>query len=235
MASSAVIFDVDGTLVDTNELHALAWQRAFEQEVGQRPELSRILLNIGMGGDRLVPAVVGEALEQSHGDALRDAESRHFERLLELAPKRVFPEVERLLEELRRRGLPVALATSSQKANFERLLGAFGLDLPRRVSTVITADDVASSKPAPDLICKAVSALGVEPARCLMVGDTPYDGEAARAAGVAFVGVRSGGWSDEALRAAGARLTVADTGELVRSLDRVLALEAPDLGTQRSP
>ena len=61
MASSAVIFDVDGTLVDTNELHALAWQRAFEQEVGQRPELSRILLNIGMGGDRLVPAVVGVA------------------------------------------------------------------------------------------------------------------------------------------------------------------------------
>jgi HAD superfamily hydrolase (TIGR01549 family) len=223
MAIEVVIFDVDGTLVDSNDLHARAWQRAFDAS-GYDLDYARIRAHIGMGGDKLVPALIGDEAEARAGKQLRAEQTRQFEALLDDPdePKRLFPRVIELLSALKKRGVRAAIATSAESEKLERIQQKFGLDLNGKVDETVTASGVSESKPAPDLVCAALDQLAIRPEQAVMVGDTPYDANACRAAHVACIGVRSGGWSDTLLRAAGAAITYADTGELLASLDQAL-------------
>lgn len=225
MAIELAIFDVDGTLVDSNDLHALAWLSAIEAR-GHHAAYETVRAHIGMGGDKLVPSILGEEVEEREGDALRELQDRYFEELMadESRPKRAFPGVLELFSALRQRGLKIALATSGEREKLELVQRAFAIDLTANVDETVTASAVEESKPAPDLVCAALAQTRVKAKRAVMVGDTPYDANACRSAGVACIGVRSGGWSDTLLRAAGAVVTYADAGDLLDHLDDALAI-----------
>jgi phosphoglycolate phosphatase-like HAD superfamily hydrolase len=119
--------------------------------------------------------------------------------------------------------LRIALATSAKMDYLDATLESAHLDLKLVVQEIVTADDAASSKPAPDIVVADVQKLGLAPDQCVMVGDTPHDGEACGRAGVPFIGLRCGGWSAEALRAAGARSVWTDPVDLLEHLDAALA------------
>jgi HAD superfamily hydrolase (TIGR01549 family) len=204
-----VILDVDGTLVDSNYHHALAWSRAFRRH-GHDVELWRIHRAIGMGGDKLVAHVAGDAVEQSEGDELRDAWTAEFDGLI--AEVRPFEGARPLLEAVKELGLNVVLASSGQPKHVEAFLDLFG---GRSVADAwTTSDDVEESKPAADLLAVALEKVGGR--RGLMVGDATWDAEAAVAGGLPAVGVRTGGFSDAELREAGA-IEVFDGPSALRS------------------
>jgi HAD superfamily hydrolase (TIGR01509 family) len=230
MALDAVIFDIDGTLIDSNGAHVEAWGRAFVHFAYAIP-CDRIAVEIGKGGDQLVPSVLGEAAEERHGEALRKAQREEFLGIARSRQLPVFPGVRALLDTLRRRGLRTALATSSNEEHLEGLLQSAGLDLRKCVDLLVTADDAEASKPAPDLVTAAVERLGLSPAQCAMVGDTIYDAEACKGAGVVCLGVLSGGNTASALLAAGARSVWRDAADLLAHLDDVLQRASP--GTAR--
>ena len=195
MAEAAVL-DVDGTLVDASYHHALAWYRAFREHDIVLP-VWRLHRHVGMGGDKFVPAVAGEEVEERLGDELRDRWEQLFDELIdEVAPLEGAHE---LIADLKERGLAVVLASSS----IERHLDHF-LDLldARDLVEWTTKDDVESSKPEPDLVAVALEKAGTNDA--VMVGDAPWDVEAARNAGLETVCVLTGGYSEQELRGAGA-------------------------------
>jgi HAD superfamily hydrolase (TIGR01509 family) len=222
MAIAAVIFDVDGTLVDTNFVHVEAWQRALRRYGYAVPD-AQVADEVGKGGDHLEPAVIGDAEDARHGDELREAHGEEFLHLIGLRPVRSFPGVDALFDALQARGLRLALATSGKMPYLDATLESAHLGVKLLVAEIVTADDVASSKPAPDLVEVAVRKLALTPAQCAMVGDTPHDGEACRRAGVSFIGLRCGGWSEDTLRQAGATSTWADPVDLLQHLDGALA------------
>jgi HAD superfamily hydrolase (TIGR01509 family) len=223
MALDGMIFDVDGTLVDTNRCHVEAWVRAFAAR-GYRIPVHRISLEIGKGGDHLVPSVLGPGTAEREGKALRDAQKAFF---LEIAAHErfaVFPAVPELFRALRDRGIRTALATSSDDVQFDATLRSARIDLRALADEVVTKSADASSKPDPDVVEAAVEALELEPDQCAMVGDTIFDAEACRRAGVVCLGVLSGGTPADALVGAGARAVWRDTGHLLAELDRALEL-----------
>jgi HAD superfamily hydrolase (TIGR01509 family) len=228
MTIRGIIFDLDGTLVDTNRHHVEAWRRAF-QRFGFEIPVERIIPEIGKGGDKLVPSILGEEDERRLGDALRQAQKEEFLAIAQRERFRVFPCVPELLQTLRERGIRTALATSSDDRHLDATLASAGCDLRHLVDVVVTKSDAPSSKPAPDLVVAAVEELGPPPAECAMVGDTIYDGQACQSAGVVFFGVLSGGTSEAALRQAGARGVWRDVAHLLSDLDR--ALEIASLAT----
>ena len=195
MADTA-IFDVDGTLVDTNYQHALAWHRAFRRYGITRP-LWRIHRGIGMGGDLFVPEVAGEDVEEEHGDALRDAWVEEFDELIgEGAP---FEGAHDLLADVKDRGFKLVLASSGKTQHVEAFLDLIdGKDL---ADAWTTSDDAETSKPAPDIVSTALSK--VEGASGVMLGDSVYDAIAAGKLGVPTLGLRTGGFSTEELTDAG--------------------------------
>jgi HAD superfamily hydrolase (TIGR01509 family) len=224
MPADAVIFDLDGTLIDVNLAHLEAWRRAFAANGYDVPR-ERILPEVGKGGDLLVPAILGADVNESLDRRIREAHGEEF--LATAARERfpVFPAVEELLLELRRRGIPTALATSSDDRYVDATMRSAGRDLREHFAVATTKDDADASKPRPDIVVAAVERLGVDAHSCVMLGDTRHDGTACRAAGVAFVGLLCGGTSDErALRDAGARLVLEDPAEALARLDEVLAL-----------
>lgn len=194
---TAAIVDIDGTLVDSNYQHALAWCRAL-REVGVSVELWRLHRHVGMGGDQLVSAVAGEEVERRHGDAAREAESRHYAAMIdEVVP---LPGATGLLRALARRMRAVVLASSAPAGDAERyvdMVGARGL-----VTGWTTSDDVAASKPEPDLMRVALEMAGGGPA--VVIGDSVWDHLAAGRAGLPSVGVLTGGTGAGELVAAGA-------------------------------
>lgn len=224
---AALLFDLDGTLVDTNELHAEAWVRTLAAH-GFRIPVDRIRPEIGKGGDQLVPAVLGPAADAEHGDALREGVGEAYRRLVAERGVRLYPGVVALLDALRARGIRTALATSSDGAQLDATLAAAGVDLRTHVDATVTKADVAASKPEPDVVLAAVEKLGLGPAECALVGDTPYDAIAARRAGVVTLGVTSGGIFDERqLIAGGARRVWRDAAQLHAELDEVLRVASP--------
>jgi HAD superfamily hydrolase (TIGR01509 family) len=224
---SALLFDLDGTLVDSNGHHVESWVRAFAR-FGYRVEADRIGPEIGKGGDQLVPDVLGPTAEKRDGERLRAAVGEEYTRLTKERPLRLFDGAVELLQELRRRGVRTALATSSAEEHLEATFASAGLDLREHVDVVVHKGDVERSKPAPDVVAVAVRKLGCSAAECAIVGDTPHDIVAARRAGVVGLGVLCGGLNDErTLIAAGARRVWRDPAQLLAELDEALRVASP--------
>ena len=207
----SVILDVDGTLVDTNYHHALCWARAF-REHGIVLPLWRLHRGVGMGGDKYVEAMAGPAVEERLGDVLRERWAALFDALLhEIEPLDGAREVLRALKE---DGRAVVLASSSIERHLDRFLDVLGArDL---VDAWTTKDDVERSKPDPDLVAAALAKAGTGDA--VMVGDTPWDVEAAQRAGIETICVLTGGFSEAELRQAGAADVVESIAELAGRL-----------------
>jgi HAD superfamily hydrolase (TIGR01509 family) len=194
----AAILDLDGTLVDTNYQHALAWYRAFRQSDVHLP-VWRIHRAIGMGGDQLVPHVLGDRAEEM-GDAVRAAEhALYLDVIAEVEP---FDGARELIAALKDRGWTVVLASSAKARELDHYLDL--LDARGLVDAWTSSADVERTKPAPDLVAVALEKAGAEAADAVMVGDTTWDVEAARRAGVPTVAVLTGGFSEAELREAGA-------------------------------
>jgi HAD superfamily hydrolase (TIGR01549 family) len=206
------VIDVDGTLVDTNYHHALAWSRAFRRHDLTVP-LWRLHRAIGMGGDKLVGAVAGDDVEDRLGDALRDAWVEEFAPLLaEIQP---LPGVAELLAEIRRRGFRIVLASSGRKDHVDHYLALF--DGRELADGWTTSADVEQTKPAPDLLEVAVDRVGGR--RAAVVGDSVWDFYAAARIGAPGYAVRTGGFSPDELRAAGALEVVDSPAQLCERLD----------------
>ncbi len=226
MALDAIIFDVDGTLVDSNELHVEAFVRTFAN-YGYKVFPDRIAIEIGKGGDNLVPSILGPAADKKDGDSIREQEPKEFARLAQQRKIAVFPKVRELLGEVRRRGLKVVIATSSGKKQLDILTQWSGLDVAAEADVLVTADDAPSSKPAPDLIVTAVKKSGLSPAQCVMIGDTQWDAHSAKHAGVVCLGLRCGGNSVETLMQAGARRVYSDLADVLTHFDEALSIASP--------
>jgi HAD superfamily hydrolase (TIGR01549 family) len=221
----AMIFDVDGTLVDTNPAHVVAWRRAFAR-FGYDIPTERIEVEIGKGGDKLVPSVLGEAEESRIGEPLRQAQKEEFLEIARGEHFKVFPGVPEIFDALRRRGLSTALATSSDEKHLKATLTSAGLDLTKLTDLVVTKSDASESKPSPDIVVAAVEKLGLSAAACAMVGDTVYDAQACQAAGVMFFGLLSGGTSESEMLDAGAIAVWQDIAHLGQDLDRAIEMES---------
>ncbi len=208
----AAILDVDGTLVDTNYHHALAWFRAFRRHGIVLP-LWRIHRHIGMGGDQLVGALAGEALDAEHGEDIRAAEKDLYGELIgEIQP---LPGARELIVELKRRGSAVVIASSAKEDELDRDLDLLGA---RELADAWTSSaDVEATKPEPDLIHAALAKAGAGGA--VMVGDTTWDCEAAAKAGVETIAVLTGGFAEAELREAGAVAVFDSVDDLRRRLD----------------
>lgn len=223
MKLKAFIFDVDGTLLNTNWAHVEAWRRAFAH-FGYTVDPDRIALEIGKGGDKLVPDLVGEQAEREHGAALRKEQGAEFLRIAAQTRFAPFPGVEDLFHALHERGLKTALATSAKREHFVAICKSAGLDLVVLADEVVTASDAEGTKPEPDIVLAAVDKLGLDPSVCAMVGDTPHDAEAARRGGVLFLGILGGAWTAGDLLQAGAAGVWRDPADLRDHLDQALAL-----------
>lgn len=209
MVDPVVLFDIDGTLTDTNYLHTLAWRRAFLAH-GHDVASSRIHRLIGASSTRLMEKCIGEADE-----AVKDTWSERFD---ELVPEiRAFPGACQLIQAVRAGGGQPVLATSSPGHLVEHHLRALGLD-EGDVAGITTDSDVDEAKPAPDVFLAALDQVGGTPDRSIVVGDTGWDIEAAHAAGLSTVAVRTGGWTHDELVQAGAVEVHADVATIAANL-----------------
>ena len=205
----AVIFDVDGTLVDSNDAHAHAWVDAAAER-GFSITFEEVRSLIGMGGDKVLPLLTGLSEEDPEGQDLKEHRGEVFrERWL---PKvRAFPGVRELALRLQEAGIKLVVASSASEEDLTELLERAGVaDL---VESATSSDNAEESKPDPDIVQAALERCGCAPHEAVMVGDTPYDVEACQRAGVPIVGVRCGGWSAEAL--AGAVAVYEDPADLL--------------------
>jgi len=204
-----VLFDVDGTLVDTNYLHTVAWAEAF-RSFGHNVPMRRLHSLIGQGSGTLVKTVLGREHEE-----LVDAHTDFYARWLQQVP--VFDRAADLLIRCKNSGLVVVLATSASAHEADHLRAALGVD--EAIDHVITADDVDAAKPEPDVVHAAVDQGGLRPEDCLFVGDSVWDVIAARRAGVETICVLTGGTCADDLREAGATTLYDDVASLVRDFD----------------
>jgi HAD superfamily hydrolase (TIGR01509 family) len=213
MPDSAILFDIDGTLLDTNYLHALAWRRAF-LDAGQNVPTAELHRRVGMGSDLLIQDVLGPRAER-HGEQISASRQRHFDALsAEALP---FDGARELLAAVRARGALVVLATSAGQRDLAPMLDALGAaDL---VDEVVNGDDVDAAKPRPDVFLAAMQKLSLGPERCVAVGDTIWDVAAATRSGIGCVCVRTGGTTRHELLEAGALAVYDDAAALLAELD----------------
>jgi len=194
----AVLLDVDGTLVASNDAHARAWVQVLRDD-GFEVDPERVRRLIGKGGELLIEDLTGIGPEHPRNRRLRDARRALFQEryLFEVG---AFPRVRELVDRIRAQGLGLVVATSSSKDNLRPLLARAGLEDLMEVAT--TSDDAEDPKPCPDIVEAAVEKAGVAADRAALIGDTPWDVEAAERAGVDVIAVRSGGWDAESLSGA---------------------------------
>lgn len=214
----AIIFDMDGTLIDSNDLHANAWADAFAH-YGVKLDFELVRSQIGKGGDLLVPDLVGAKEMLSFGDEIEDHRKKLFREHYR-DDVRPFDGIRESFETLRELSIRIVIASSSNAEDLEFYLDRAGIaDL---VDEFTSADDVESSKPAPDVFEAALGKLGTARERTLVVGDTPYDILAAHRSALPIVAVRCGGFPEDALQKA--ELVLDDVPHLVRSLEEVEAM-----------
>jgi HAD superfamily hydrolase (TIGR01549 family) len=205
------ILDIDGTLVDSNYFHTVAWYRAF-REHGHTLPMWRVHRGIGMGGDQLVAKLLDDDVEERQGDDIRATEKeRYFELIDEVQPLEGSRE---LIEDLKRRDHRVVLASSAKPEEVDHYLDL--LDARQLADAWTTSGDVERTKPAPDLVVAALDKVGGGPA--VMIGDSVYDCEAAGNAGVDTIAVLTGGFSDSELLKAGATIVFNSIEDLRRRL-----------------
>jgi HAD superfamily hydrolase (TIGR01549 family) len=213
MSAPAAILDIDGTLVDSNYQHAIAWYRALRQH-GHVLPIWRIHRHIGMGGDQLVASLCGDEVEEQQGDDIRDAEKALYMALIdEVEP---LDGARELIVDLQRMGRRIVLASSAKPDEVEHYLDL--LDARGLADAWTTAGDVESTKPEPDLVHAALERAGTDSA--VMVGDSTWDCEAAQRAGVQTIAVLTGGFSEQELRDAGAVAVFRSIEELRRRLSQ---------------
>jgi HAD superfamily hydrolase (TIGR01549 family) len=210
----AVLLDVDGTLIDSNYQHALAWYRAL-RERGRTFALYELHRHIGMGGDQLVKSVAGEEFDAEHGEAAKEAEKLRFQEIAgDMAP---LDGAQDLIRELLDRDCEVVLASSGSAEDVERAMKMLeATDLKHT-----TSSDVEQTKPEPDLIKAALDLVDGD-REALLIGDSTWDCEAAQRAGVRAIGVLTGGFSEEELREAGAARVYRALREVIDDLDDLL-------------
>jgi phosphoglycolate phosphatase-like HAD superfamily hydrolase len=211
---TAAILDIDGTLVDTNYHHAIAWYRAFLQS-GVTMPLWRIHRHIGMGGDQLVAALAGEEFDAEHGDDVRTAEKVLY--MAVIHEVRPFADARPLLEDLDRRGHPIVLASSAKPDEVEHYLDL--LDARELADGWTHSGDVERTKPEPDLVAAAIEKAGARDG-AVMVGDSTWDCEAAGRARIPTLAVLTGGFSEAELRDAGADRVFKSLSELCAGIQQ---------------
>ena len=208
----AVIFDLDGTLVDSNELHVLAWQETF-RHFGKDIPLERLREQIGKGGDQYLPEFLNELELREFGDKADEYRGEIFKKKY-LSQVRAFPKVGELLERVRAEGKKIALASSGKEdevLHYQKLAGIEG-----SVDSMTTADQVAHSKPKSDVFIAALRTLGsLPPSEAIAIGDTPYDIEAAKKIDLPIIGLLCGGFSETVLRDEGAIAIFRDPADLL--------------------
>lgn len=212
---AVAVLDIDGTLVDTNYQHAIAWYRAFRAQGIVLP-IWRIHRHIGMGGDQLVEALTDEKTEREQGDQIRDTEKDNYFELI--GEVETMAQSRELIETLKRRGHTVVLASSAKEDEVDHYLDL--LDARELADAWTTSADVEATKPAPDLVSAALERAEGSNDDAVMVGDTPWDVEAAKKAGVQTLTVLTGGFSAQELREAGAVDVFESVAELRAALDR---------------
>jgi HAD superfamily hydrolase (TIGR01509 family) len=214
----ALIFDLDGTLVDTVYAHVLSWQLAFS-EAGINIDGWRIHRRIGMSGGLFTRAVMREIGRELAPQEVAAVQERHSVLFNQFLPQRTpLPGAVKLLEYLRTAGVPHGIATSGTRPDINASLAALGVP---RETVVIERGDVARAKPEPDLFLACQSKLGVPATECYVVGDAVWDLLAARRAGMLSVGLLSGGYGEDELSRAGAFRVYRDAAELHRALDEL--------------
>lgn len=217
--SKSFIFDVDGTLVDSNDFHALAWERAFREKDKNIPA-SRIRREIGKGTDQLLPVFLTKKEIAAFGEDLDELQGNIFLREY-FSQIRPFPKVRELFKAIRDADGKIALASSSGKkqiGQYETIAQIEGL-----VDEFACADDAERTKPAPDIFQIARQKLGNPPKdSVILVGDTPHDAQAAKAAGLRIIGVRCGGFSEADLRDNGCFAVFADPADILANLTKIL-------------
>src|SRR5579875_3580673 len=209
------ILDIDGTLVDTNYQHTISWARALAGHDITVP-LWRIHTHIGMGGDQVIEALCGRDAEERLGDDIRAAEGRRYMELIDEV--RPMAGARELIETLKERGHRVVLASSAKPEEVDRYLDL--LDARELADAWTDADDVRSTKPAPDLVHAALAKVGGSPQDAVMVGDTPWDVRSASAAQVPTLAVLTGGFAIEELRESGAVEVFESVADLCSGLER---------------
>lgn len=218
------VFDIDGTLVDSVDLHARAWQEAFGH-FGWEIPFEDIRSQIGKGGDQLMPAFLPREVVERRGEEIADWRAERFHR--EYLPRvRPFPKVRELFERIKADGKRIAIASSAKAGeveHYKEIMRAGDV-----VDAQTSADDVEKSKPHPDIFLVALRKLRLGPEEAVVIGDSPYDAMAASRIGAPVIGVLCGGFPESALRAAGCRVIYRDPADLLRDYDALAEL-APRL------
>jgi HAD superfamily hydrolase (TIGR01509 family) len=219
----AAVFDVDGTLVDTVDLHARAWCDAF-RKWGKDVDFLEVRSQIGKGGDQILPVFFSEEEIKRFGDALKQWRGEHFKRTY-LPQAKAFPKTRDLFLALRERGVKLALASSAKKDELESYKKLANISDLIRAET--NADDVEKTKPHPDIFAVVIEKLHVGPEHAVAVGDSPFDAQSAGKIGLLTIGVLCGGFPEELLRAAGAVETYRDPEDLLTHVDEWTHLNEP--------
>jgi len=216
--TKAAIFDVDGTLLDSVDLHALAWHEAMVR-FGHGVSFEQARSQIGKGGDKLIPVFLSEDERRDHGKELDAWRSEHFKAKY-LSLIRPFSAVPDLLQRCQDAGLKIAIASSAKKDELEKYLAIAGVS--RMIDETVSSEDVEQSKPAPDIFEAVLKKLAIQGRDAVAIGDTPYDAEAAGKAGVRTIGVLCGGFRECELRKAGCAEIYAGPATLLACFDRSL-------------
>lgn len=211
-----VIFDVDGTLVDSNELHVDAWDEVF-RHFGKEFPRKQLHEQVGKGGDQYVPAFLSEAEMRAFG---KEAEKMHGEVFKQkyIARVRPFPKVRELLERIRADSKRIALASSSSEEEIKHYIEL--ANLRDVLDAFTTKSDVSHSKPSPDVFQRALTLLHMQASDAIVIGDTPFDVQAAKKIDLATIGFLSGGFSEDVLVASGAVAIFQDAADLLENYAR---------------